>query len=138
MFIPDPDFYPSRIPNLVSRTQKQQQKKGVKKFLSYIFYSHKFHKIENYFIFEKLKKKIGVSFQRIIELVTQKFVTKLSKDGFGIRNPGSENRDPENIFRMADPGFQILVQGSKRHRIPDPDPQHWKRAESFSCSLDVL
>jgi hypothetical protein len=25
--------------------------------------------------------------QRIIELFTQKFVTKLSKDGFGIRNP---------------------------------------------------
>jgi hypothetical protein len=28
MFIPDPDFYPSRIP-----IQKQQQKRGVKKFV---------------------------------------------------------------------------------------------------------
>jgi hypothetical protein len=31
MFIPDPDFYPSRIPDLGSRIQKQQQKREVKK-----------------------------------------------------------------------------------------------------------
>jgi hypothetical protein len=31
MFIPDPDFYPSRIPDLGSRIQKQQQKRDVKK-----------------------------------------------------------------------------------------------------------
>jgi hypothetical protein len=38
MFIPDPEFYPSRIPDLGSRIQRQQQKKGVKKnVLSYIF-----------------------------------------------------------------------------------------------------
>jgi hypothetical protein len=29
--IPDPDFYPFRIPDLGSRIQKQQQKRGVKK-----------------------------------------------------------------------------------------------------------
>ena len=35
--IPDPDFYPSRIPDLGSRIQKQQQKRGVKKkLLSYL------------------------------------------------------------------------------------------------------
>jgi hypothetical protein len=33
MFIPDPDFYPFRIPDLGSRIQKQQQKRGVKKFV---------------------------------------------------------------------------------------------------------
>jgi hypothetical protein len=33
---------------------------------------------------------------------------------------GSEIRDQEkNLFRIPDPG-----PGSKRHRIPDPDPQH--------------
>jgi hypothetical protein len=37
-----------------------------------------FHKIENYIIFEMLKKTIWASFQRIIELFTHKFV-KLSK-----------------------------------------------------------
>ncbi len=48
--MPDPNFYPSRI-------QKQDQKRGVKKnLLLYLFYSHKIHKIVNYFIFEMLKK----------------------------------------------------------------------------------
>jgi hypothetical protein len=46
-----------------SRIQKQQQKRGVKKkVLSYLFCSHKFHKIENYFIFEMYKKKIWANF----------------------------------------------------------------------------
>jgi hypothetical protein len=43
------------------------------------FCSHKFYKIENYFIFGMLKKKMWANFQRIIELFTQKIVTKLSK-----------------------------------------------------------
>ncbi len=78
-------FYPSRIPDLGSRIQKQQQKRGVKKISCYTFFcSHKFHKIEYYFIFYKLKIR---------------------------KKP------------IPDPGSQI--QGSKRHRIPDPDPQHW-------------
>ncbi len=47
--------------------------------LSYLFCIHKFHIIENYFIFELLKKKIWANFQRIIELFTQKIVTKLLK-----------------------------------------------------------
>jgi hypothetical protein len=69
-----PDFYSSRIPDLGSRIQKQQQKRGVEKnVLSYLFCSHKFYKIEYYFIFEVLKKKIWASFQRL----TQKFVTNL-------------------------------------------------------------
>jgi hypothetical protein len=51
-----------------------------------------------------LKKKILASFQRIIELFTQKFVTKLSK--VWVLDPGSETG--------------IRVQGSKRHRILDP------------------
>jgi hypothetical protein len=74
--------------------------------------SHKFHKIPNYFSFEVVKKKIWANFQRIIELFTQKIVTKLSKiwiwdPGSGIRDPGSEIRDPgsgKNLFRIPDPG----------------------------------
>jgi hypothetical protein len=41
MFISDPDFYPSRIPDLGSRVPDPTT----------LFYSKKFHKIENYFIF---------------------------------------------------------------------------------------
>jgi hypothetical protein len=48
MFIPDPGFY---------------------LYLS-VFISHEFHKIEDYFIFEMLKKKIWPNFHRIIEVFT--------------------------------------------------------------------
>jgi hypothetical protein len=75
-----------------SRIQKQQQKRGVKKISFHTFFcSHKFDKIVNYFIFEMLK-----NFQRIIELFTQKIVSRHSKDGFGIRDPG--------VKKAPDPG----------------------------------
>jgi hypothetical protein len=36
-------------------------------------------------------------------------------------------------------GFGIRVQGSKRHRIPDPDPQHWLKVfltvSVYNCFL---
>ncbi len=32
---------------------------------------------------------------------------------------GSEIRDPEKTYSGS------RIQGAKRHRIPDPDPQHW-------------
>jgi hypothetical protein len=97
--IPDPDFYPSRI-------QKQQQKTGGKKICCHNFLcSHKVHKIANYFSFEVLKKKIRPNFQRIIELFTQKIVTKLSK--IWIWDPGSG----KNLYRILDPGVK---------KAPDP------------------
>jgi hypothetical protein len=58
-----------------------------------------------------LKKKICPNFPRIIEVLTQKIITKPSKYGFGIR-------DPEKTYSGS------RIQGSKRHRILDPDPQH--------------
>jgi hypothetical protein len=63
-------FYPSRIPDPKNSTKERGEKN---------LYSHKFHKIENYFIFEMLKKTIWTSFQRIIEFLTKKSVTKLYK-----------------------------------------------------------
>jgi hypothetical protein len=53
MFIPDPDFYPSRILTTATTTKE----KG-KKLVPYLFCSHKYHKIENYFIFELVMKKV--------------------------------------------------------------------------------
>jgi hypothetical protein len=105
--IPDPDFYPYRIPDLGARIQKQQQKSGVKKVFCHNFLcSHKFHKIANYFSFEVLKKKkIWANFQRIIELFAQKIVTKLSKIWFW--DPGSGILDPRSGIRkkpIPDPG----------------------------------
>jgi hypothetical protein len=54
-----------------------------------------------------LKKKIWAIFQRIIELFTQKIVTKLSK--IWIWDPGSG----KILFRIPDPGVK---------KAPDPGP----------------
>ncbi len=106
--IPDPG---SRIPDPKTVTKER----GEKKICHTFFCSHKFHKIEYYVIFEMLKKKIWANFQRIVEVLTQKIFNMLSNiwvwdPGSGIRDPGSG----KNLSR---------IQGSKRHRIPDPDPQ---------------
>jgi hypothetical protein len=102
--IPDPDFYPSRIPDLGSRIPDPKtatKERGDKKLDVKPFYvATKFNKIVNYFSFEVLKKKMWANFQRIIELFTKKIVKKLFK------------------IWSWDPGSRI--QGSKRHRIPDP------------------
>jgi hypothetical protein len=57
---------------------------------------------------------------RLLKFLPKKLSPSPQKYGFRIRDPGSEIRDPrsgirKNLFR---------IQGSKRHRIPDPDPQH--------------
>ncbi len=64
--------------------------------LSYFFCSHKFHKIEYYFIFEILKKKIWANFQRIFEVFAQKIFTMLSN--IWVWDPESEIRDPEKTY----------------------------------------
>jgi hypothetical protein len=48
MFIPDPDFYPSRIPDLGSRIQKQQEKRGLenKFFHTFFFVAPNFTKLK--------------------------------------------------------------------------------------------
>jgi hypothetical protein len=68
-----------------------------------------------------LKKKIWANFQRIIELLTQKNVSKLSK--IWVWDPGSEIRDPEKPI----PDPRSKGKKGTESRIPDPDPQHWSR-----------
>jgi hypothetical protein len=72
----------------------------------------------NYFIFEMLKKKIWANFQRIIELLNQKIVIKLSK--IWVWDPGSWIRDPgsgKNLFRIPDPGSRGQKGTGSRIRI---------------------
>ncbi len=89
----------SRIPDLGSRILKQQQKEGLKKISSHTFLCiHKFHKIVLYAIFEKLKTKSLVNFQRVLEHFTQKMLLKFSK----IWDPGSIKTYSES--RTPDPG----------------------------------
>jgi hypothetical protein len=71
---------------------------GEKKFVVIPFFGVlNFTKL-NYFIFEMLKKKIWANFPSIIELVSQKMVSKLSKIWVG--DPGSEIRKKP----IPDPG----------------------------------
>ncbi len=115
-----------------SRIQKQQQKRGVKKnLLSYLLCSHKFHKIENYFSFEVLKKKICANFQRIIELFTQKIVTKLSK--IWVWDPGSAIRKKP----IQDHGSKGQKGTGSRIRIRNTDFNHEKRELSHSKRIRV-
>jgi hypothetical protein len=71
-----------------------------------------------------LKKKIWASFQRIIDLFTQKFVTKLSKMGlgFGIR---------KNLFWIPDPGLGVK-------RAPYPGSRIWIRNTACNHKVRLL
>jgi hypothetical protein len=105
----------SRIPDLGSRIPDPKtvtKERGEKNLLAYFFCSHKFHKIKYYVIFEILKKKIWANFQRIVEVFTQKTFNMLSN--IWVWDPGSEIRDPGKTYSGS------RIQGSKRHRIPDP------------------
>jgi hypothetical protein len=116
--IPNPGSQISDPRSRIQQQQQQQLKRGVKKICCHTFFrSHKFYKIENYLIFEMLKKKIWANFQRIIELFTQKIVTILSK--IWVWDWGSEIQDPKKTYSGS------RIQGSKRHRIPDSNPRHW-------------
>ncbi len=57
-----------------------------------------------------IKKKIWANFQRIVKVFTQKILICSQIYGSGIR-------DPEKTYSGS------RIQGSKRHRIPDPE--HW-------------
>ena len=89
-------------------SKNSNKREGWKKICCHTFLcSHKFHKIENHFIFLMLKKKIWASFQRIIELFTQKLVTSSKKYGVGIRDPRSGIRYPEKNHIIS---YQVLYQ----------------------------
>jgi hypothetical protein len=115
---PDPDFYPSRIPDPKTVTKERGEKKFV-----ILFFVTNFTKLNIMFVFLIAKEKIWANVQRIVEVCTQKIFNMLSNiwvwgPGSEIRDPGSEIRDPVKTYSGS------RIQGSKRNRIPDPDPQH--------------
>jgi hypothetical protein len=74
-----------------------------------------------------LKKKIWANLQSVIELFTKKIVKKLLN--IWSWDPGSEIRDPEKTYSGS------RIQGSKRHRIPDPE--HWSVVGVAKWELDT-
>ncbi len=119
----------SRISDPGSKNSKKRER-WKKIYCNNFLCSHKFHKNANYFSFEVLKKKIWANFQGFIELLTQKIVNKLSK--IWVWDPGSEIQDPEKTYSGS------RIQGSKRHRIPDPDPQHWPLICTICFKINII
>ena len=91
--IPDPDFYPSRISDLGSRIQKQQQKRGMKNFFFFIpFYiATNFTKLNIILVLKRRRQKFWPIFKEIKNFLPKKF-SLLSK--ILVWDPGSEIRDP--------------------------------------------
>ncbi len=117
MFITDPDFLyvpdsESRIPDPTTAPKEE----GDKNFFVLLFLStsHKYHKIVNNFIFEQVKKIILTKTLRILVLFTQKFVSKLSKYGFGIRDRdlGPNTFSRSRIQGQKGTGFRIRIRNN--------------------------
>ncbi len=109
----------SQIPDPGSRATKEG---GEKKFVVITFYiATNFTKLQIILVLKCWRKKIWANFQSIIELFTpQEIVIRVNKlSKIWVWDPGSGIRDPEKTHSGS------RIQGSKRHQIPDPDPQHW-------------
>ena len=75
MFIPDPYFYPFRLPDLGSKNSNKRE--GWKKIVVKPFFVAKnFTKLKIILFFKCVRKKFGPVLKKL-ELFTQKFVTKL-------------------------------------------------------------
>ncbi len=79
---------------------KTATKRGVKIFCWHTFFVATNSTIENYFIFEMLKKKIWANFQKIAELCNQKIVTNRVSDPHWF----NADTDPA-FFVIANPEF---------------------------------
>jgi hypothetical protein len=112
--IPDPDFYPSRIPDPKTATKER----GEKKFDVIPFYvATNFTKLYIILVLKCWRKKCGPIFKELQNFLPKKLSLSSQKYGFGIR-------DPEKTYSGS------RIQGSKRPRIrirntggwKDPDP----------------
>ncbi len=104
--------YTSLLPIPDPGSKNSNKREGWKKISCHTFFcSQKFHKIENYFIFDMLKKKIWANFPRIIELFTPKISTKISK--IWVWDPGSKIRKKP----IPDPGSRGQKGTGSRIRI---------------------
>jgi hypothetical protein len=111
--IPAPDFYPSRIPDLGSKHSNQRDEKKICCFT--FFCSHKFHKIENYFIFEIVKKKFLGQFLKFFRTFYPKICHK------ALKNMG------------------LVVSGNREKPIPDPGTgSRVKKAPDFGSGSAIL
>ncbi len=74
----------------IGSNSKKERVKTI--LLSYLFCSYEFHKIEDNFIFDMLKKKSWPNFQRIKEVFTQKIGTPRPVNANNSRMPALQGR----------------------------------------------
>ncbi len=83
-----------------------------------------FTKLQIILVLKCWRKKFGPIFKEFQNFLPKKF--SISSQKYGYWDPGSG----KNLFRIPEPGV-------KRHRIPDPDPQHWQQLLNNLSSLDI-
>jgi hypothetical protein len=105
MFIPDPNFYPFRIPDPKTATNEKREKICCPT----CFVATNITKLKPILLLNWRRKKIWANLQRITEILTQKTVIKLSKIWFQIQDPRSGIR--KNLFQIPD---------SRVKKAPDP------------------
>jgi hypothetical protein len=118
----------SRISDPGSKSSNKRE--GWKKFVVIPFYvDTNFTKFKVILVLKWWRKNFGPIFKDLQNFLPKKLSLSSQKYGLGsgIWDPGSEIRDREKTCSGS------RIQGSKRHRIPDPDPQHW-----FQFSFNFL
>ncbi len=108
----------SRIPGLTTAT-----KEGEKICCSTFSCSHKYYKIENYFIFEQVKKKIWANLQRIFTMLTKIWVWDLGSEIWKSEIKNKPIPDPKGK-KAPDPGYwsETLLKGNSYR-----DLQPWNK-----------
>ncbi len=109
-------------------SKNSYKREGWKKLVVTLFFvATNFTKYKIILFLNCWRKNFWAKFKRIIELFTQKAVTKLSK--IWVWDSRSGIRDPEKTYSRS------RIQRSKRHQFPDPDPQHWTIG-TYSTAVD--
>jgi hypothetical protein len=107
----------SRISDPKTATKERGEKKLVVKPF---FVATNFTKL-NLLYFLNAEEKNWPVFKELQNFLPKNLSLSSKKYGVGIRDP------EKNLFRIPDPG-----PGVKRHRIPDPDPQHCPPLRQFN------
>ncbi len=124
--IPDPDFYPSRIPDPGSKNSNKRQ--GWKFFFFEPFFvATNFTKLNIILFLICWRKKFGAIFQELLKFLPKKYCHQALKNmglGSGIRDPRSGIRDlgsGKNLFRIPDLGVKKAQDPGSRIRIRNTD-----------------
>ncbi len=116
--IPDPDFYPSRIPDPKTATKER----GEKKLVVILFYvATNFTKLKIILVLKCRRKKFGPIFKELFNFLPQKLPQSYQKYGFGIRDPGYEIRDPEKTYSgsrgQKGTGSRIRIRNTRKNIV---------------------